>query len=184
MVLSFKNYSENKYDSKGYLRLKNRLDDFMCDYEFAKVIYSCRNVIKGKREIFKYVDSDKHPEISRREPTATARTIIINHLRSTLAVCYIKEVYEEVTEYIRYILKMEAMSGQIRPERISDSVKVTITANQLLATTSHDEVITLVTKEIYQAIEGERSTLKLINSICLRLDLDVSADLIKSSEVS
>jgi len=153
----------------------------MCDYEFAKVIYSCRNLIKGNNYVFKYIDSVQYPELSRHENTITARKIIINHLRATLAVCFIKEVYEEVTEYINYILKMGAMSGQIKPERISDSVKVSLTANRLLATTTHEEVISMVTREIYQVLEAERSTLKLIKNTCKRLDLDIPGNLIENT---
>lgn len=165
--------------SKGHLRLVNRLNDFMCDYEFAHIIYRNRNIITDKKGSFKYLDASRHPVLSGYKSSQQARTIIANHLRSTIAVSFIKEVYEEVTEYIHYILKMGAMSGQIKPERISDNVKVSITANQILSTKSHEEVITLVTKEIYQQLESERSTKELIKKTISRLGLNVNEALIE-----
>ena len=167
--------------SKGYHRLINRLNDFMCDYEFAQVIFSCRNLIKAKDKVFQYVDLNKHPELSKHDATPQARTIIVNHLKSTLAVSFIKEAYEELTEYLHYTLNQGAKSGQIKPERISDSVKINLTANQLLSTNSHEEVINLVTTQIYKSLESERSTIELIKKICKRLDLNVNEDIIKDA---
>ena len=165
--------------SKGHLRLVNRLNDFMGDYEFAQIIYSCRNFITDKNGNLKYLDATRHAVLSKRDATPQTRTIIANHLRSTIAVSFIKEAYEEVTEYIHYILKMGAMSGKIKPEKISDSIKVNLTANQILATRTHEEVMTLVTKEIYQQLESERSTKKLIKKTTARLGLNVKEELIE-----
>lgn len=164
--------------SKGYHRLFNRLNDFMCDYEFARIIYSCRNIISGNDSLFKYLDPVKHPELNKHDNTDQARRIIINHLRSTIAVTFIKESYEEVTEYLHYILNMGARSGLVIPARISDSVKVSITANEILSTTSHPEVISLVTKKIYQNIESDKSTIGLVEKICKRLDIKINQDTI------
>lgn len=115
------------------------------------------------------------------KPSEQSRKIITNHLRSTIAVSFIKEAYEEVTEYIHYILKMGAISDQITPERISDGVKVSFTANQILLTKSHEEVITLVTKSIYQQLENERSTKELIKKTISRLGLDIKDVLIQQA---
>ena len=81
----------------------------------------------------------------------------------------IKESYEEVTEYLHYILNIGARSGLVKPERISDSVKVSITANDILGTASHTEIISLVTKQIYQSLESERSTIGLVDKICKKI---------------
>ena len=160
--------------SKGFHRLYNRLNDFMCDYELARIIYSCRNIISGNDALFKYLDPAKHPELYKHDSTKQARIMIINHLRATIAVTVIKESYEEVTEYLHYILNIGARSGLVKPERISDSVKVSITANDILGTASHTEIISLVTKQIYQSLESERSTIGLVDKICKRLDIHIN----------
>lgn len=159
--------------SKGFHRLSNRLNDFMCDYEFARIVFSCKNLISGTDTLFKFFDDEKYPELAKHDNTDQARKIIINHLQSTLAVTFIKDSYEEVTEYLHYILNMGARSGLVKPERISDSVKVSLTDNDILATSSHEEVINLVTKQIYQNIENEKSTIGLVEKICKRLGINV-----------
>lgn len=160
--------------SKGYIRLYNRLNDFMCDYEFAQILFNNRDLLKGDESVFVGITKEATPELFKHDNTGQARIIITKHLQTTIAVTFIKEVYEEVTEYLRYILAMGARSGKVAPERISADVKVSLPANEILATSTHAEAITLVTQRIYQTLESERSTLVLIDKICAKLDLKVN----------
>lgn len=167
--------------SKGFHRLVNRLDDFMCDYEFAQVINKSKELLKSDILVFVNVKENEHPTLFKHPTTTNARSIVTRHLQSTIAVSFIKEAYEEVTEYIKYILYMGAKSGKVKPERISDSVKVAINANRLLSTSTHDEVIQMVVREIYQELERERSTIELIKKTCSRLDLNIDKELINQA---
>jgi hypothetical protein len=153
----------------------------MCDYEFANLLYSLRNVIADKKRIFKYIDSNKHSVLSNYDSTANARKIVINHLRSTIAVSFIKEAYEEVTEYLRYVLCLGAKSKTIKVERLSANTKVSITANDILSAKDYNEVVLMVTNQIFQSIESERSTIEMVKKICTKLGLSISDEVINDA---
>lgn len=97
--------------SKGYKRFKSRLEYFRTDNEIAEIIVLNKELLKGDNAIFKKVNAVKHPLLSNRTNNANSRRLVINHLRKTIYVAFIKDMYEEVTEYIRYILQEGAMNG-------------------------------------------------------------------------
>ena len=103
--------------SKGYRRFKSRLEYFRTDNEVAEIIVQNKELLKGSDVIFNKVTMEKHPLLYNRTNNANSRKLVVNHLRKTIYVSFIKDMYEEVTEYIRYILQEGAMNG-VDPRRL------------------------------------------------------------------
>lgn len=97
--------------SKGYRRFKNRLEYFRTDSEMAEILVLNKELLKGVDFIFKKVEPDKYPLLANRTNNANSRGLVVKHLRKTIYVAFIKDMYEEVTEYIRYILQEGVMNG-------------------------------------------------------------------------
>lgn len=162
--------------SKGYLRFYNRLVYFDVDLEMVDVLLRNRNLLAGKSQIFKCISPTDHPNLYSHINTPAARRRIIQHLRKTIYISFIKDLYEEVTEYFRYILKQGAKSI---PEkgRLVGNIKLTLNANEILSANSHDEIIESVTNKLFQELENQRSTTQLIKQISSKLGLDICESL-------
>ncbi|MCM1170228.1 MAG: hypothetical protein NC324_09875 [Bacteroides sp.] len=113
--------------SKGYRRFKSRLDYFRTDNELAEILVLNKELLKGEGTIFKQVDSGNHPLLSKRTNNANSRKLVVTHLRKTVYVAFIKDMYEEVAEYIRYILQEGAMNGA-NTDRLVGEHKVNMSA--------------------------------------------------------
>lgn len=158
--------------SKGYLRFYNRIHHFQADIELIDIILKNREKIAGESSIFSEININKHSKIASYANTPHSRNIAICHLRTTLFVSYIKEMYEEVTEYLRYVLVHSARHGA-NVNRLVGPHKVTLDANFLLSAGSYDEITRAVTDSIFQQLESERSSLELIKKISTKLDLQL-----------
>jgi hypothetical protein len=166
--------------SKGYLRFYNRLQYFLADNELIDILMKNKEEIAGEAFIFKEMTSECHPITAAYKNTPHARGLAIYHLRNTLFVAYIKELYEEVTEYLRYVLEHGAKNGA-NIGRLVGEHKVNFDANFILSATSHDIVIKAVTDHIFQQLENEKSTLELIKKIDKKLDLKLDINIINEA---
>lgn len=167
--------------SKGLQRFSTRLVQFRNDIEMADIIVINKEVIKGNNEkIFLKVSKDKHPQLSSRKNTKDSRTLVVHHLKKTLYVAFIKELYEEVTEYFKYILKQASENGA-KPDRLVGEHKVKMTANEILSMSSKEEIVNSVLGQIFQQLENERSTINLIQSLQNKLGLKIDDAIIKEA---
>ena len=89
--------------SKGLHKFQSRIGYFSVDLEMVNVIRNNIDKFKGDEVIFSGVTKGAHPKLFSYANTDNARDKVICHLRKTIYVSYIKEVYEEVAEYIKYI---------------------------------------------------------------------------------
>lgn len=166
--------------SKGYLRLYNRLLNFQSSLELAEIVILNREKFAGTAYIFSEVSPDKHPKIAGYTNTISNRKLAVNHLQNTLFVAYIKDIYEEVTEYLRYVLLQGAKNGA-NINRLVGPHKVSLDANFLLSADSLDLIARTVTDSIFQQLENERSSLELIKKISNKLDLQLTDDIINAA---
>lgn len=166
--------------SKGYRRFKSRLDYFLTDKEFVNILVLNRELLKGEDTIFRQVDSAKHPLLSNRTNNANSRKLVVNHLRRTIYVAFIKDMYEEVTEYMRYILQEGAMNGADTDRLVGDH-PVKMNANDILAMGTKKEIVQAIMRQIFQQLESQRSTIDLISQIEKKLDLSINEQLIKKA---
>lgn len=163
--------------SKGYRRFKNRLEYFRTDNEVAEIIVQNKELLKGADIIFNKVTAEKQPLLYNRTNNANSRRLVVNHLRKTIYVSFIKDMYEEVTEYIRYILQEGAING-VDPRRLVGEHNVNMKANEILAMSTKRDIIHSIMEQIFQQLENERSTITLISKIKNKLGLSIEQQLI------
>ncbi len=135
-----------------------------------------RNLLAGKNKIFKHICQRCHPNLHSHTNTPLARQKVIQHLRKTIYISFIKDLYEEVTEYFRYILKQGAKSIPQKGRLVGD-IKLTFNANEILIASSHDEIIESVTNKLFQELESQKNTTLLIKQINSKLGLNICESL-------
>lgn len=132
---------------------------------------------KKSQTVLKGIDPAKHTHIARRKNADGSRRLLINHLRQTLYSSYVKDVYEEVTAYLRKILEKAAENGFDAGRLIGDHSSK-FDAKAILAAGNWKSVALLITDSVFQALEAERSTLKLFEKMSNKLALDIDKNLI------
>lgn len=126
----------------------------------------------GSKHVLKNVNPQKHNHIARRKNSVGSRKVLINHLRSTLYSSYVKDIYEEVTHYLRTILKKAAENG-FDAGRIIGEHTFKIDAKTALELGNWNSLVQLIADSVFQALESERSTLKLLDKLSKKLALNV-----------
>lgn len=166
--------------SKGYQRFYTRLDYFRLDREVADIFVKNKELLAGDEKIFMGVTATGHPLLNSRENTEYSRTIVVKHLRNSIYVSFVKEIYEEVTEYIRYILHQAALNGA-DTNRLLGEHNVSMKANEILSKVTKEEIVQLITDQMFQQLENERSTMTLIQKIKKKLGLNIEQSVIDTA---
>lgn len=162
--------------SKGCRRFSQRLSCFREDLEVADVFKKNIENIAGTNVIFKNVNST-HTELNKRQSSRGSRKLVVNHMLHTLNVSIIKEMYEEVMAYLSYVLKCGALTLD-EPNRLVGDQSFSMQANEILRTTSREEIVRIVMENIFRKLENKRDTLLLIREINARLGLSIGEDVI------
>lgn len=170
--------------SKAFHAFQQKLIYFEDDLELVDVLKI--NIKKGELTdtdspfVLKYVDNTMHSHIARRKNSDVTRMQIINHLRATLYSAYVKDVYEELTEYLRTILKQASENG-IDAGRVIGEHSFKIDAKTVLEARNWESIARLIADSIFQTLESEKSTLKLIEKVSNKLALGVNKQLIEDA---
>lgn len=163
--------------SKGYQRFYDRLNFFRIDKEVVDNFYENKETLAGADKIFIGVNHVSYPLLNIRQNTTDSRNLVVKHLQHTVYVSFIKEIYEEVTEYIRYILKEAALNGA-DTNRLIGEHNVNMKANDILSKGSKKDIVEYIMNSVFQQLENERSTLELIKKIKSKLGLNITQNLI------
>lgn len=166
--------------SKGYQKFETRLVYFREDVELTDVLFLNKERLKSEDKIFLMVNTDKHPLLSGRESTKGSRKNVMIHLKKSIFVSFLKEMYEEVTEYIRYILLQGSING-VDSNRIIGEHNFKMQANDILRLATKEEVIKSVTDQVFQQLESERSTIELLQKTKNKLGLNIAQGLIDNA---
>lgn len=86
-------------------------------------------------------------------------------------------MYEEVTEYIRYILYQASLQGATA-NRIIGEHTFKMGANDILSLATKNEIIKAVIDQVFQQLESERSTIELFQKTKNKLGLNIQQNLI------
>jgi len=170
--------------SKAYHAFTQKLSYFDDDLELMDVLYKA--VTNGdltdqrSQHVLKHVDPATHTHIVRRKNSDGSRKIVINHIRSTLYSSYVKDIYEELTHYLRTVLTQASRNG-FNSGRLIGEHSFKIDAKAVMELGSWDQVCQMVTESIFQSLEAERSTLKLLEKMATKLALNVDHQLISSA---
>jgi hypothetical protein len=136
---------------------------------------------EGSEYVLKGLNPQRHLHLSRRKNSSGGRELIANHLRQTIYSSYVKDVYEEVTEYLRTAMKLASEKG-LNSARLIGEHSFKVDAKNLLELGSWDKVLSMVTDTLFQTLESERSTLKLLEKVASKLALDVDKNLIIAAQ--
>lgn len=168
--------------SKGLLRLENRIDWFCDDIEFANIIAKNIHLLQGNTTIFKGVTQNSSPSLYRRSNKPKSRTLVAQHLKKTIFVSYIKELYEEVSEYLQYILICGARCPIDHARLLGESNKITIDSNTLLSAGSYFKIQEMVMSLTFQALCAKKNkTIEIIKGVINKLGLNVDPSIIKAA---
>ncbi len=166
--------------SIGYNRFKQRMDYFLIDHEFAELIVENKEFIKGEDTVFRSVNPINYPLLLSKKACAQSRTIVVEHLRRTIYISFIKDLYEEVTEYLQYILLEGANSG-VDAKRIVEGQQLTMTLDEILTAVYNNELNQIIIGKIFQDLDRQKSTTKLIDRIIKKLGLNIEKQLLKNA---
>lgn len=170
--------------SKAFHSFKQKLSYFYDDIEMMDVIRA--SVLRGdlsspdSNYVLTGVKPSKHKHLSRMGNRKGSRENAINHLRASLYSSFVKDLYEEVTEYLRLIL-LQASKNHFDSGRIIGEHGFKIDARTVLALGDWPEVCRYVTENVFQALEAERSTLSLLKKMCTKLGLAVDEALFEEA---
>lgn len=161
--------------SKGYRRFKDRLDNFQEDLEIIAIVYNNRESLAGQDTIFQGVSENGQPKLKRRNNSPASRKLVVQHLRKTLYVSFIKDLYEEVLIYCQYALGQAASHVADATRLIGDQNNQTFKINEILSKSTKDEIFSMVTDKIFRAIEKKKDTLELVTALNERINLGIES---------
>lgn len=162
--------------SKAYHAFEQKISYFEDDIELIDVLRS--GVLEGdlttpeSPHVLKHVDPIKHTHIARRKNSDGSRKLVINHLRASIYSSYVKDIYEEVTHYLRTILAQSSKNG-FKSDRLIGEHSFKIDVNKVLELGSWDQVCQMISDSVFQNLESEKSTLKLLEKIASKLALNI-----------
>ncbi|WP_136440735.1 hypothetical protein [Pacificoceanicola onchidii] len=170
--------------TKHFHALQRRIDMFDDDLELFDVLR--RSVLGGDLSdendacILSRVDPAAHTHLSRRQNSDHNRLLTINHLRKTVYTSYTKDIYEELTEYLRRILTMAALVGFDGGRLVGEhSAKMDI--RTVLQLGSWEKLCEELSANVFQSLEAERSTPALLRKMRTKLDLAFDEALIDAA---
>lgn len=165
-------------------RFMSRMANFDANVELADILKIAihRGALScgGGPYIFDSVNERQHPRLSARTATDPSRKRVVNHLKATLAAAYLKDIYEDLSDYFISLLRSAASNG-LDPNRLIGEHKVSFEANQILMAASWSSVVDLVSKSVFRKLEGEQSTRNLLQKMNAKLDLGVQQDIIDAA---
>lgn len=167
--------------SKGYLRFINRINYFDIDLELINMVILNQKMLAGKNKIFANIDPSNFPKLDLRKNNSGSRKIILEHLRNTLYVSYIKEIYEEFSEYLKYAVTCASKSKTLDINRFVGSNNIQISAIDLIQDGNWNKIASRISLAIFRQLENEKSTMNLIKKINTKLNLKIEDGLIAAA---
>lgn len=171
--------------SKEALVFQNRIRSFKEDLELIDIICTANrknDFLVTDDALFRYLCT-KHTELKKRKTCKKSREIVIQHLRKTVYSSYIKDLYEELTTYLKSIIYQAALISKDRgtAHRLLGEHKIQVAAHDILQFSSLDDLVLKIAGDIIQRLEAERSTAELIKKVCNKLGLNPSSDVIEKA---
>lgn len=161
--------------SKALYRFTQRLRSYETDLELADLLI--RNFLGLPNSGGTVSDAiggrpDAYVRLNACRNTAQSRKVVGLHLKSTIHVAFIKELYEDFSEFLATSLSRAALAG-VDAARFAGEVKLDIHAKEILQAGSWDAVIRLISEKIFRALENERNTRVLIQKMSVRVGLQL-----------
>ena len=162
--------------SKYALTFQNRLISFEQDIELVDIICSAqdkRDFLNDDTKLFRHLNPETHTSLNAIKHSDTSRRIVVTHLRNTVYSSFIKDIYEEMTSYVKGLVYEAALlsKNSSTAKRLLGEHKYSISASDILQFESLDALVMRISEDIVQALENERSTKDLIKKTCKKTDI-------------
>ena len=166
--------------SEAYMSFKNKMLHFQDDVEIIDIFYKevKEKTWKNKGALFDTFDEKRHKNISRYRLCNDNRNLIVTHLRATLYAAYVKELYEEMTAYLKNIILESYCNAMRDPGRIVGEHSFNMSAIEILKAVRTGNIEKVIIDNIFQSLESERSTISLIKKVCKKIGIEVDKELI------
>ncbi|RYD50549.1 MAG: hypothetical protein EOP52_13840 [Sphingobacteriales bacterium] len=168
--------------TKALHRYEQRVKDYDTDIEMTellvKVFLSMRNDNRSLSEAMGGGTSYKI--LSKRTNTLNSRRIVGYHLRNTVYTSFIKDLFEDFSEYLATTLAKASLTN-IDAARFTGESKIDLKASEILSAGSWENVTQLVSDKIFRSIENEKSTQKLIEKVDGKLGLDLDTNILENA---
>ncbi len=169
--------------TKAYHRFSQRVDSYNTDLELSDVIVRRFLAQTNSDEtIAEALNStnDRHPFLGRRQNNRQSRMIVGRHLVRTLHTAFIKDLFEDFSEFLSTTLVRAAQRG-IDPARFVGDVKLDLSAATILRTGNWDAAVQEISDAIFRKLENERNTKELIRKASVRLGLALNAQVVDAA---
>ncbi|MNT11957.1 hypothetical protein D3C72_1468640 [compost metagenome] len=169
--------------TKALNRFIDRVVSYESDLELSDVLI--RNFLDRQNSqdsiaVAVGVDVTRYPRLANRVNTRNSRNIVGLHLKRTLYIGFVKELYEDFADYLSTSLARAALAG-VDPSRFVGEVKLDLHATEIIGAGSWDAVVKLMSEKIFRALENERSTITLIDKIGKRLGLRLEKNIVDAA---
>lgn len=166
--------------TKTFRRFSERVRYFDADLELSAVLAEQFLVTPNSNQTVAAalgVDGSRYTHLGSRKNSLRSREILGNHLINTIYSGFIKDIYEEFSEFLSTTLSRAALKG-INPERFVGDSKLDIQASAILSLRSWDEVVGMISDRIFRKIENEKSTISLVSKVGAKLGLDIDPQIV------
>jgi len=161
--------------TKAYHRFIQRVEYYGADLELCDLLvrqfFVAQNTDTSVAEVLGS-NNDRHPYLGRRANVRRSRMICGSHLKHTLHVAFVKDLFEDFSAFLADTMTKAALKG-IDPARFVGDVRLDIHVTDILGAGSWDATVRLVSDAIFRKLENERNTRDLIRKASVRLGLQI-----------
>ncbi|QND46981.1 hypothetical protein HB780_14685 [Rhizobium lusitanum] len=167
--------------TKPYQRFIARVADYEADIELSDVLVTTfiSKVKNSNHNIATHMglSNQLYPKLASRINSHQSRKIVGIHLQKALYGSFMKDLYEDFSEFLQETIKAAAMKGIDYPRLLSGS-SVDMKMIDVLKAGSWDALLIKVSENVFRSLENERSTIKLIEKFNIKLDLKIQQNFV------
>jgi len=161
--------------TKVYRRFVQRIESYTSDLELCDLLVRQFLVTPNSdASVAEALGSNnrQHLHLGRRRNNRKSRDIFGFHLKASLYAAFIKDLFEDFSEFLSETLTKAAMKG-IDPARFIGNVKLELHAADILGAGNWDAVVRMISDALFRRLENERNTKDLIEKASVRIALQL-----------
>ena len=150
--------------SKALVRFLNRAARFDTDIELVDVLCVAAEAgdltpVTGE-PLLAHIDPVAHPRLAKAKVTDHNRQLVIGHLRKTVYVSYIKDLYEDFGQYLDELI-ISANNKGLSPHQLRGEHRLLLSADEILESGSWDNVLGVIAESLQRRLDTMGNVKKL-----------------------
>lgn len=162
--------------TKNYQRFISRIGNYESDLELSNVLIAnfITKTLSSQETLAQAMGANPatHLKLAGCVNAHQSRKVIGLHLKKTLYSSFLKDLYEDFTDFLKATLESAARADP-QPERFIGNAKINIGIVDILKLGSWTAFLGKVSEDIFRSLENERSTIALVSKLNERLGLQV-----------